>query len=79
MTPFSAWVREAITGQLAKHGQRFLHRASDFNRVRLEREMSGIEESISAADIAFVGLGTSRQKKVIATPHRKQRWLVLRK
>src|SRR2546426_6964241 len=62
-------------------GKEFLHRASDFNRVRLEREMSGIEESnFRGGNIAFVGLGTSRQKeRIIATPHRKQRWLVFTK
>src|SRR2546425_7476087 len=43
--------------------------------------MSGIEESnFRGGNIAFVGLGTSRQKeRIIATPHRKQRWLVFTK
>jgi len=66
---FLAWFGKPLPDSWQNTGKEFLHRASDFNRVRLERECPVSKNRISARNIAFVGLGTSRQKERIIATH----------
>ncbi len=71
----------SLTRKVADAVKEVPHRATDFNGVRLEREMSRIEEpDFRRANVSLVGLSTGRQKEgVVAAPNRKQRRLVFAK
>ena len=63
--------------QLAE--EKVADRCCNLGRVSLQRKVSSVEETNECTrNITFKGLGTRRQeKRVVLTPHREQRRLVL--